>query len=112
MSKYYECLPFEVDKFLNKHSFNEIWAMNDLLTMIEGVRMLKIRLPNPTMNKSKSGGFRLILILDKSKQTISLLYVYPKMGKMKIENISKSYEKYLLKQYLNELESNSLQKTK
>ena len=86
--------------------------MNDLLRMIENGKTLKIRLPNPTMNQTKLGGFRLILFLDKPKQTISLLYVFPKTGKKKIGNISDNYEEYLLERYFNELKEGALEEIK
>lgn len=84
--------------------------MNYHLRSVKNLRLYKIRLPNPTMSKGKSGGFRLILLLNSLNEEIILLYVYPKIGPAGKKDIEEGEEEKLIKGYLEELKDNSLEK--
>lgn len=109
--KHYSSIAEEVDQLFKTYSFQEIWEMNYFLRQLgDHLRLLKIRLPNKTMQKGKSGGFRLILLLDNRNETCYCLLVYPKVGPQKKGNINDEEELKLLKSFKVEKEDKLLVK--
>jgi len=108
--KYYGCLTDTIDEFLSNFSFEEIWGMNYHLRSLGNSKLSKIRLPNSTMQKGKSGGFRLIILLDKKKECVNLLFVYPKVGPNKRNTIQDNEEIKFLKSFRAELKEKKLEK--
>lgn len=107
--KNYACLPDEVKKLLTDYSFQEISEMNYFLRSVKHLKLYKIRLPNSTMSKGKSGGYRLILLLDFLKQDIVLLFVYPKTGPDGKNDLEEGEELKLLGRYLEELKEKKIE---
>ncbi len=108
-NKFYGCIKLSVEEFLRDNSFSEIWEMNYHLRNIHQLKLSKIRIANKTMKKGKSGGFRLILLLDSRTENIYLLTVYPKIGPDKKGNISDQEEEKLIKSFSTEFKENSLE---
>jgi|TARA_B100000378_G_scaffold80242_1_gene62929 mRNA-degrading endonuclease RelE of RelBE toxin-antitoxin system len=107
--KHYASVSEEVEHLFKTYSFREIWEMNYFLRQLgDHLRLLKIRLPNKTMQKGKRGGFRLILLLDNRTETCSCLLIYPKVGPQKKGNINDDEELKLLKSFKIEKEKKLL----
>jgi mRNA-degrading endonuclease RelE of RelBE toxin-antitoxin system len=70
-------------------SFEQVWEMRDNIFDDPPFRIIKVRIPNSGRNLSKKEGFRLIMILNKDKKTVTFLYVYPMKGKYSRLNVSK-----------------------
>ena len=109
-SRYYGGIQKTIEDFLNDNFFDNIWEMNYHLRNIDQLKLSKIRLANKTMSKGKSGGFRLILVLNKANEDIYLLMVYPKIGPEKKGNINDQEEEKLLKGLFSELIDDTLEK--
>ena len=84
-------------------TFQEIWEMNTRLSERGDVRVLKIRFANSDENISASGAFRVIALCNKKTETVSLLAVYPKTGKLGMASIPKSEMKRLIQTHVNAL---------
>ncbi|MGB1241853.1 MAG: hypothetical protein ACPG49_04990 [Chitinophagales bacterium] len=70
--------------------------------------MFKTRIPNATMREGKSGGYRIISIVDKNEEELVFLEVYPKKGKFAKKDLSQSEYIALLKKYLEQVLENTL----
>lgn len=70
--------------------------------------LLKSRLPNSAMKEGKSGGFRLISIVNPSKETTTFLSVYPKKGKMEKSDLSLAEYTNLLKSFIEAYQEDNL----
>ena len=98
---------------LGERSFDEIWELRDQIKdYTPSKRLIKLRVPNSGQNLSKRDGFRLFMLLDKDKELITFLYVYPKRGKYARTNITDQERENLAKTYFEEFKNNSLKKFK
>ncbi|MEM1325763.1 MAG: hypothetical protein AAGI23_07415 [Bacteroidota bacterium] len=70
--------------------------------------LIKSRVPNSAMSEGKSGGFRVISIVNRQTSTTTFLTVYPKKGKMGKSDLSLSEYTDLLKQFISEYQSGQL----
>ena len=107
--KQYACIETQIKSLFSNNSFAQIVQMNYFLRDVGEFKLLKIRLPNPTMQKGRSGGYRLITLLNTQLETTTLLYIYPKVGKLKKDNITDDEEMKFLKHYFKELDNKELE---
>jgi len=70
--------------------------------------LLKTRYRNSAMNEGKSAGFRTYSIVNKEKNEITFLSVYPKIGKFGKEDLSDSDLKEVLIEYINQYRNYTL----
>lgn len=70
--------------------------------------VLKVRVRNSIRNIGKSGAFRVISVIDREKDEIVFMYIYPKTGALAKESLSNDFTSELLKVYLSEREGKSL----
>jgi len=70
--------------------------------------VIKTRIKNTAMKVGKSGGFRLINVVIQHGERTTFLTIYPKKGKLGIDNISDEKFKELLKEYEEALENDTL----
>ncbi|MEM8529162.1 MAG: hypothetical protein AAGG68_31310 [Bacteroidota bacterium] len=82
----------EIDQVLQKGTV--IRAVNDEDQKI----LIKSRVSNSAMSEGKSGGFRLISVVNRRTSTTTFLTVYPKKGKMAKSDLSLSEYTNLLKE--------------
>lgn len=68
-------------------------------------RIVKCRIANSGANMAENGGFRLIFNVIKNKNTVCLLFVYPKTGKKRIENTNIEFSKTLTKTFADEIKT-------
>jgi mRNA-degrading endonuclease RelE of RelBE toxin-antitoxin system len=95
----YNSINQDLHEFFNEHKFDEIWQMRFFLRGNGGVRLLKLRLKNNKQKRGASGGYRLIVRCQQNTKEICLLYIYPKTGPLRQENIEDTFEIKLLKKY-------------
>ena len=70
--------------------------------------MLKIRIPCESRNIGKSGGFRLIAMIDRQAQEIVLLEIFPKVGPLARDNIDNQSLKFVINKFIQEREAGEL----
>lgn len=80
------------------------------MILIEGDSIvIKLRLPDKKQRKSRKDGYRLIYLVAKDVDMVTFLTVYPKNGPSQKINLSKEELKLLLKQFIIEFSSGTLE---
>lgn len=106
--KKYPTIKRDICNEFNGLSFEEIFQKKYVLKDSGNHKILKIRIANSEQNKGKSAGFRLIAILDKNKELIVFISIYPKVGSDGKDNLSKEELKACLNIYKKETSLNTL----
>lgn len=106
----YNSLPKDISEFLASYpKFENLLKCPETLLIEEGkIQLKKTRLRNRGMNLDAKDGFRLIYILDKEKETCTLLYVFPKQGKHSRDELTEGEYTELLSCYVSEKETSCL----
>lgn len=90
----YHCLPHEICKVFGKNTtYDTVLQLSDTVSKVEETHtkiILKTRFKNSLMQEGKSGGFRLISILDIVNNTWTFISVYPKKGAFAKTDLTKS----------------------
>ena len=97
--------------YIDLESIEQVIQKGTVIQMVndEDQRIiLKSRLPNSAMKEGKSGGFRLISIVNPTTETTTFLTVYPKKGKMGKSDLSLAEYTDLLNTFTNEFQEESL----
>ncbi len=97
-----------VNEFEAKKTMDEIKMTPSMIKLCDNIKIIKARIPNSYLGQSKSDGYRLIYLIRLDKNEVVLLYIYPKRGRKKINNIKDSTYIELLNTYKTELESGDL----
>lgn len=80
------------------------------MILIEGDSIvIKLRFPDKKQRKSRKDGYRLIYLVAKDVDMVTFLTVYPKNGPSQKINLSKEELKLLLKQFIIEFSSGTLE---
>ncbi|NID09383.1 hypothetical protein [Fibrivirga algicola] len=88
------------DLIVSNNSILETFGSNSLV--------IKVRFPCKSNGKNKSGGFRVISFINKERQEITFLDVYPKAGSQRSDNLVEGGKEMLLEEYVEEHESGAL----
>lgn len=81
--KFYACVDRVInDFFVDNDTFQKVYDSNYFIQAQGGKKIIKVRLPNKTMNQGKSGGYRLIIACNSNTTSVVLLTIYPKLGKL------------------------------
>lgn len=86
------------NEFLGK-TIQQILSNRDQIVIEDSFSVIKLRLPNSGLSRSKRDGFRLIYLARKDRNEVIFLYVFPKTGPMKIDNIGPQTLHDLLVEY-------------
>lgn len=97
-----------VNEFETKKTLDEIKMTPSMIKLYDNIKIIKARIPNSYLDQSKSNGYRLIYMVRLDRNEVVLLYIYPKRGRKKINNIKDSTYIELLNIYKTELESGDL----
>ena len=89
-------------------TIDEIRNNRDMVFDDKTYRIVKLRLPNSLQKLSKSNGFRLIYYVNKKKDEVVFLYVYPKRGNLGLITISQERIISLLGDLIQESQDNKL----
>jgi hypothetical protein len=112
-SRFYGTAKQAIDEFFSDYStFDKVWQKSYMLYENAYVRINKIRLENELQNSGKSGGYRMIVICDKRAETVALLYLYPKVGPLRMETTNLEFAKNLVKSYSETKAAGRLEKYK
>jgi hypothetical protein len=99
----------EITNFLETcNTLELVWEQNEFIDGNNIIRLNKIRLPNRLLTSGKSGGFRILIICNKGNDTITLLYIFPKVGPERMDNIGNNFKKELVKEYKAQLSTGDL----
>ena len=85
----YASIPVEICKAFQGVSIEQIRANRDMILMDDETITIKMRLPDKRQHLSKSDGYRLIYLVQKSLPVVAFLTVYPKRGPMQKLDLEK-----------------------
>lgn len=98
----------DIHNFFKNKKLNTLWGYRNTEKNISNtIKLKKTRLANSYLKIGSSGGFRLISVIDIQKETVTLIYIYPKTGKYGQDNYINE-RKNILSVYANELTNNKL----
>ena len=104
---YQSCIE-DIISFIDCSTLESIVSENPILRELETIKVLKIRIKNSKQKLSKRDGYRLIVIANSKNQSLTLAYIYPKMGKYGQSNISETDEINLLRKFIVESRDKTL----
>ena len=80
------------------------------MILLEGdLIVIKLRLPDKRQRLSRKDGFRLIYMVSKTDEIVVFLDIYPKNGPLQQLDISENQLKYLIQQFISEVQSDTLE---
>jgi hypothetical protein len=100
--------PFDISNNLKDLSLQQIKGSSIIIYTNPPIILAKRRIGNSGRNLSKQDGFRLYLIIDSEKQSITLCDIFSKKGAFSHNNLNINEEIILLKEYFDEIQSGSL----
>lgn len=101
---YNKCLE-DILAVIDKYPISELAQMGDALTpsiVPPDFHYRKIRIENSLNTGGRSSGFRLICVVSESADSIIFLTVYPKTGRLGINDINPKEKKRLIKEMVEE----------
>lgn len=107
-AKQYGCISASIFKEFSDKTDEEISLRGNVLALGATSVILKKRAPSCNEN-GKSGGFRIICIVNKDESICGLLALYPKWGAYGQESMKKAEWKDRLKSYLSDKDDELLQ---
>ncbi len=107
----YKNLLHDITTFFENKNISEIFETKTTLEFIDSshnIALKKVRIPNSNQKLSSRDGYRLIFIINKEKETVYLLYVYPKTGKYGQIDIKPNETSIFTQNLLSAIEQNNL----
>lgn len=99
----YTSCPRDICNELCDKSVQDLLTSNNAILLDNGTRaVVKVRLACESRGSGKSGGFRMIVAVDRNTQEVVMLEVYPKTGALGKSNIDEQEYKHLLNTYFQE----------
>jgi mRNA-degrading endonuclease RelE of RelBE toxin-antitoxin system len=100
----------DICDFFAKKDIHTIFNHPILIAPSKDYRLIKSRIINSCYNKGKSGSYRIYYYVDIKNACIYLLSFYPKTGKYGRDSLSATELKFLIKNFNQEKQLNSLLK--
>jgi len=101
--KYYGNCQADVDGFFSKlKSIQDALTRHVCLLKKDDITVVKCRIPNSSNNFGKSGGYRVLYLVNPVKNHVCKLFLFAKKNTYGIGNISSEYLEYLILEYQKE----------
>lgn len=98
----YAGVPTEICRAFQGVNIEQIRANRDMILMDDASITIKLRLPDKRQHLSKSDGYRLIYLVQKSLPIVGFLTVYPKRGPMQKLDVEDAELRDLVAQFITE----------
>lgn len=98
----YAGVPTEICRAFQGVTIEQIRANRDMILMDDASITIKLRLPDKRQHLSKSDGYRLIYLVQKSLPIVGFLTVYPKRGPMQKLDVEDAELRDLVAQFITE----------
>ncbi|WP_345159582.1 type II toxin-antitoxin system RelE/ParE family toxin [Pontibacter saemangeumensis] len=105
---YSSCKQDIVNEFGGLDDINSFFNKPELITINGDTRLNKTRIANSGQNIGKSGGFRVLYIVNRATEEVTFLHIYAKKGSNGKANVTGTELKRLLKNYIDAKRQNSL----
>lgn len=106
--KVYANVEVEIRREFVGKPIEQIRQNNDMILLEGDLVVIKLRLPDKKQHLSRKDGFRLIYLVSKTDEIVVFLDVYPKNGPLQQLDIADNDLKLLLKEFIEEAQSNNL----
>lgn len=103
---FYKSANKDINDFLSDLKLSEIIQIPIILSSKDNISLLKkTRIKNSYKRLGTRGGFRLIYVVDKQKESVILLFIYPKTNTYGQADISNKELQFLIENYNYEKEN-------
>lgn len=106
--KVYANVENEINREFAGKPIEQIRQNNDMILLEGDLVVVKLRLPDKKQHLSRKDGFRLIYLVSKPDEIVVFLDIYPKNGPFQQLDIADNDLKSLLKEFIEEAQSNNL----
>lgn len=106
--KVYANVEDEINREFAGKPIEQIRQNNDMILLEGDLVVVKLRLPDKKQHLSRKDGFRLIYLVSKTDEIVVFLDIYPKNGPLQQLDIADNDLKSLLKEFIEEAQSNNL----
>lgn len=106
--KVYTNVENEINREFTGKPIEQIRQNNDMILLEGDLVVVKLRLPDKKQHLSRKDGFRLIYLVSKTDEIVVFLDIYPKNGPLQQLDIADNDLKSLLKEFIEEAQSNNL----
>lgn len=106
--KVYANVENEINRDFAGKPIEQIRQNNDMILLEGDLVVVKLRLPDKKQHLSRKDGFRLIYLVSKTDEIVVFLDIYPKNGPLQQLDIADNDLKSLLKEFIEEAQSNNL----
>lgn len=106
--KVYANVENEINREFAGKPIEQIRQNNDMILLEGDLVVVKLRLPDKKQHLSRKDGFRLIFLVSKTDEIVVFLDIYPKNGPLQQLDIADNDLKSLLKEFIEEAQSNNL----
>ena len=106
--KVYANVENEINREFAGKPIEQIRQNNDMILLEGDLVVVKLRLPDKKQHLSRKDGFRLIYLVSKTDEIVVFLDIYPKNGPIQQLDIADNDLKSLLKEFIEEAQSNNL----
>lgn len=98
----------EIQREFSGKPIEQVRQNNDMILLEGELIIIKLRLPDKKQHLSRKDGFRLIYLVSKTDEIVVFLDIYPKNGPLQQLDIADNDLKSLLKEFIEEAQSNNL----
>lgn len=106
--KVYANVENEINREFTGKPIEQIRQNNDMILLEGDLVVVKLRLPDKKQHLSRKDGFRLIYLVSKTDEIVVFLDIYTKNGPLQQLDIADNDLKSLLKEFIEEAQSNNL----
>lgn len=106
--KVYANVENEINREFAGKPIEQIRQNNDMILLEGDLVVVKLRLPDKKQHLSRKDGFRLIYLVSKTDEIVVFLDIYTKNGPLQQLDIADNDLKLLLKEFIEEAQSNNL----
>lgn len=107
--KVYANVENEIRREFTDKPIEQIRQNNDMILLEGDLIIIKLRLPDKKQHLSRKDGFRMIYLVSKTDEIVVFLDIYPKNGPLQQLDIADNELKDLVKQFISEAQSNTLE---
>lgn len=107
--KVYATVENEIKREFAGKLIEQIRQNNDMILLDGDSIIIKLRLPDKKQHLSRKDGYRLIYLVSKTDEIVVFLDIYPKNGPLQQLDIADGELKFLVKQFVDEVQLDILE---
>ncbi|HEX8516635.1 MAG TPA: hypothetical protein VF868_10575 [Bacteroidia bacterium] len=104
----YATCPKDIIKQFSRYTVDQMWERQARVGEEDGVRIIKLRMPNSGSHQSSADGFRVVHVVIKKSSKVIFLDIFPKRGKYAKSTANDAELERYMETFASEAASNSL----